>query len=231
MSPRPKLVTPLGNLKEAIITTAWQQIAAFGAAALSLRAIARELKVSAPSIYNYYANRDALVTALIVEGFTSFGDALQAAVAACPEEDHAGRFRAIGLAYRQWAVTYPERYQLIFGTPIAGYSAPMELTDPAASRALSYLIAVLASAEASGCLRLQNIPAMAPQMEAMLTNWQTGPAPRVTSETLYLAITIWGHVHGLVSLEIGNQYPPFITDAGQIYLREIERIGLEIMLP
>ena len=65
---RPIKRKQIPNLQEAIKDTAWKQLAEFGAPALSLRAIARELKITAPAIYNYFPNRDALVTALIVVG-------------------------------------------------------------------------------------------------------------------------------------------------------------------
>lgn len=228
MSPRPKLITPLGNLQQAIKETAWKQIAQAGAPALSLRAIARELKITAPAIYNYYPNRDALVTALIVDAFTSFGDAQEQSIATIPETEHAQRLRALGVAYRQWAVTYPERYHLIFGTPIAGYIAPIEITLPAAARSLAILVKVLDSAHTAGRLQVTGSVTMTPKVEAMLNQWQSSRAPEIHNAVLFLALTIWGRVHGLVSLEVSNQFPPFITDAGEIYRLELERIVKEI---
>lgn len=63
------------------------------------------------------------------------------AVANLPPTAHAERLYALGHAYRQWAITYPERYQLIFGTPIAGYHAPLEIIGPAAACGLAVLSA------------------------------------------------------------------------------------------
>jgi len=71
---RPIKKKQIPHLQEAIKETAWKQIAESGAPALSLRAIARELKITAPAIYNYFPDRDALVSALIIDAFTSFGD-------------------------------------------------------------------------------------------------------------------------------------------------------------
>src|SRR5512147_1369778 len=113
MSPRPRRAEQQPNLQEAIKETAWKQIAEFGAAALSLRAIARELNITAPAIYNYFPDRDALVTALIIDAFTSFGDWQLEARDSVSEDDTKGRLEAIGLAYRDWANTFPQRYQLI----------------------------------------------------------------------------------------------------------------------
>jgi AcrR family transcriptional regulator len=229
MSPRPRRDQRHKILPESILETAWKQINQFGAASLSLRAIARELGITAPAIYNYYADRDALVTALIVNAFTSFGDAQAESVSAVPETDHAGRLRALGMAYREWAVTHPERYQLIFGTPISGYVAPAEITTPVAARSLTYLVNVLASAHAAGRLRVDALPSMTPALTTMLSAWQASQAPEMPLEALFLALTTWGRVHGLVALEIGNQLPPFITDAGEIYRRELEHTLLEII--
>src|SRR5512145_2228137 len=114
---RPIKKNQIPNLQEAIKEVAWKQIAEHGAPALSLRAIARELKITAPAIYNYFPDRDALVTALIIDTFTSFGDWQLEARASVSEDDLAGRIEAIGLDYRDWAHTFPQRYQLIFGTP------------------------------------------------------------------------------------------------------------------
>jgi len=57
-------------LQSAIKETAWKQIAENGVAALSLRAIARELGITALAIYNSFPSRDDLVTVLIVDAFT-----------------------------------------------------------------------------------------------------------------------------------------------------------------
>lgn len=216
MSPRPKLITPQGNLPEAIKETAWRQIAQDGAPALSLRAIARELNITAPAIYNYYSDRDALVTALIVDAFTAFGDDLEGSIIGIPENEHALRLHVLGQAYRQWAVTYPERYQLIFGTPIAGYVAPVEITMPAAARSLSVLVSVLQSAYANGKLRPGFVDEIQPQATILFAslNQENHSSDDVV---LFLALVIWGQVHGLVSMEIGRQLPPFISDPGQVY--------------
>src|SRR5512134_3496217 len=112
---RPIKKNQIPNLQELIKETAWKQIAEFGASALSLRAIARALGITAPAIYNYYPDRDALVTALIVDAFNSLGESQQASVASLAPDDHGARLTRHGLAYRDWALAYPQRYQLIFG--------------------------------------------------------------------------------------------------------------------
>jgi AcrR family transcriptional regulator len=221
MSPRPKRRSSTSDLNERIVIAAWEQIAREGAAALSLRAIARSLKIAAPSIYNYFPDRDDLVTALIVEAFNSMADYLEDAVVYIPETNYAERLRGLGMAYYQWAITYPERYQLIFGTPIAGYTAPAEITVPAVGRSLEILVEVLKSANSAGKLRVNiSIPATN-ALVSMLNEWQKMRNPDVESEVLYLALSIWVHFHGMISLEIGKLFPPFIHEPIEVYRREL----------
>ena len=221
MSPRPRRAQQHPDLQTAIKEAAWKQIAEFGAAALNLRAIARSLGITAPSIYNYFPNRDALVTALIVDAFVSFADSLAISTAAIPEQEHAGRLQALGMAYRAWAIAYPERYQLIFGTPIAGYVAPVEITQPVAGRSLAILVGLLQAAYAAGKLHTDAAHEMSPQLRAMMAAWQQERGA-AGEHVLFLALEMWGQVHGLVLAEIGHQYPPFITDPGQIYARVLD---------
>jgi len=217
------------NLQAAIIQTAWRQIAQLGAPALSLRGIARELGITAPAIYNYYPDRDALVTALIVEAYTSFGDAQLAARDSIPPDDLEGRLMATGWAYRQWALTYPERYQLIFGTPLPGYVAPMEQVFPAAARSLSALVSVVDALRLAGRLNAPDFPAPHPDFVPAFEKWhQFGGEYHPFS--LSVAILIWARVHGIVSLEIRRQIPPFGPDGGGLYEYEMQSIKKQFFL-
>ena len=220
MSPRPKLSEQHPDLQTAIKEVAWKQISKKGAAALSLRAIARELGITAPAIYNYFSRRDDLVTALIVDAFTSLGESQKKSIQNLPEDDLGTHLSALGLAYRDWAITYPQRYQLIFGTPIPGYEAPAEITVPAAAGSLVPLIETIQAIFAAGKLRVDRFAPMTPELKSMLEAWSQFTAGN-DPEVLYTALVIWSRVHGLVSMEIGNQMPSFITDPGEIYCREI----------
>ena len=224
---RPTRRQQIPQLQDAIKETAWRQIAETGAAALSLRSIARELGITAPAIYNYFADRDALVTALIVDAYTSLGESQIEAIAVLPEADSKARFKALGLAYREWAITYPQRYQLIFGTPIPNYVAPDDITFPAAANAIVPLATTIQALYSSGQLRTERLAPMTPSLKSMLEAWQkTEPADL---EVLHLTIVVWSRVHGLVMLEIGKHTPPVIADMGELFRREIETMLLQYL--
>ena len=78
MNPNRREKKRMATLDE-IRATAWKQIGEMGAASLSLRGIAREMGMTAPALYRYYKDRNALVTALLIDAFTAFGNSLEAA--------------------------------------------------------------------------------------------------------------------------------------------------------
>ena len=217
---RPIKKKQIPNLQEAIKETAWKQIAEFGAPALSLRAVARELKITAPAIYNYFPDRDALVTALIIDAYTSFGDWQLEARDSVPGGDPRKKLTAIGLAYRNWAHTYPQRYQLIFGTPIPGYEVPAEIVFPSSARSISALFSVVEELRVAGKLSTTSVPIVTDKYRAYYDQWRTYSG-EINPVSLFVAMIIWSRVHGIVSLEIQGNLPPFGAKGDALYLFEL----------
>jgi AcrR family transcriptional regulator len=220
---RPTLKKQIPNLQQAIKETAWKQIAEYGAPTLSLRAIARELNITAPAIYNYFPDRDALVTALIIDAFTSFGDSQLEARDAVKADDLVGRMKAIGIAYRNWAHAYPQRYLLIFGTPIPGYEPPTEKVFPSSARSISALFSVVESIRAAGKLNADSFPAVKDEYKAHYEMWKT-QVGEVHPRAVFIAMIIWARVHGIVSLEIQGNLPPFGKTGDSLYLLELDSV-------
>ncbi len=219
--------------RDEILDTARRQMAEHGAAALSLRAIAREMQVTAPALYRYFKDRDDLVTELIVAAFRSLGDTLFAAHDAYSPADHAKRLLGIALAYRKWALTHPQDYLLIFGTPIPGYHAPEERTAPEAKRAMDVLIDSLKAASQAGALALPATYAKpSATLQTQLNAWKKNYGYTAPAFTLYLALVCWSRIHGLVSLELNNQLQPILSDASELYRAQvvelIQGIGLDL---
>jgi AcrR family transcriptional regulator len=228
MSPRPKTSEQHPNLEQAIKETAWRQIADSGAPAMSLRAIARALNITAPAIYNYFPNRDALVTALIIDAYRSFGDSQLEARDAIPVDNSSGRMKAIGLAYRDWAHNHPQRYLLIFGTPIPGYEAPLMEVLPFGARSLSALVSVVEELRISGKLNIISFPEVKEDYKESFEVWKAYGG-NVDILSLSVAMNIWARVHGIVSLEIAGNLPPFGTTGNDLYLYELNAIAKQFI--
>ncbi|MFZ6031036.1 MAG: TetR/AcrR family transcriptional regulator [Chloroflexota bacterium] len=224
---RPRRETHV-DLAADIKRIAFRRLAELGTQGLSLRAIARELNITAPAIYNYFPRLEDLITALIVDAFTALGDALVAGRDAVAASDLVQRLRATGLAYRRWAIEHPEQYNLIFGTPIPGYEAPIAITQPAAARGLDILVAALDDAHRAGQLQLDaDLLAATPGLLEEIDAWRQADGNAADPRIHYLALAVWTRVHGFVSLELGRQFPAALQDTGAIFRLELERILAE----
>jgi len=115
------------QVRAEVLELAWQQIEEAGASALSLKAIAKRLGITAPALYRYYASRDELLTELILSAYRDLAEVVEKAagstVGAAP-----ARLTAIARAIRAWALANTQRYLLLYGTPVPGYHAPPEAT-------------------------------------------------------------------------------------------------------
>ena len=123
---------------------------------LSLRAVARDMDMVSSALYRYFANRDELLTALIIDAYDALGEASERAAteAAVAPGDLLGRWLAVGHGIRDWAVAYPHEYALIYGSPVPGYAAPEDTIVPAA-RPTVVLGGILVDGVAAGRLRAE----------------------------------------------------------------------------
>lgn len=133
-------------MEDRILSAAREQLVTVGAAALSLREIARSLGVVSSAVYRYVNSRDELLTRLLIDAYDDLACDVDAAV------DSAGSSRealgALARALRSWARAQPERWALIYGSPVPGYAAPSERTNPPATRVIARLVQIAAAGDA-----------------------------------------------------------------------------------
>ena len=210
---------------EEIKAVARAQMAAEGTAGVSLRAIAREMGMTAPALYRYFGSRDELVTALVTDAYDALADAMEAAVAAAGPGGHAERVRAAFGAFRTWGLEHPTEFALIFGSPIPGYIAP-EATRPAGLRYTDLLGRLLAEALADGALdparvAVQPSPDLARQVEEFQ---RRRGGPGLPAPVMAFGLGAWARVHGLVTLEVFGHLAPAIGDGAALFDQELETI-------
>jgi AcrR family transcriptional regulator len=209
---------------EGIKQVAWRQLAEQGSSGLSLRAIGRELGVTAPALYNYFPRLDDLITALVVDAFGESGRwMIDAGNAAAAQSGHAvPAIEAMLLAYRDWAVTWPARFALIYGNPIPGYEAPAEITVPLAARPFLALMERLAEAYAQGEIGIPpEFSPAPPATDALLRAAYPDLAARAPSELACVLFDSWARMHGLVFLELYGHIAPVTGDTAAYYRYEV----------
>lgn len=193
--------------REEIKGLARQQMAASGTASVSLGAIARAMELVPSALYRYYASRDELITALIIDAYEALAKALNAAAATHPADKYAARLLAASQAYRAWAVAQPVDFLLIFGNPIPGYVAPFEQTAPAAIQVFNAFLGIMQEAYAAGILdpsAAHRLAAAPIDPERTIAKWHPGIDPLVN----YSGIACWSKLHGMVMLELTGHLAP-----------------------
>ena len=98
-----------------ITEVARSHLAEYGAADLSLRAVARDLGLAPSALYRYFDSRAALLAALVEEALTEAADAI--AVDGEERGDPGEQVRLRWPAFRRWALGSPSSFGLIFTHP------------------------------------------------------------------------------------------------------------------
>jgi AcrR family transcriptional regulator len=99
--------------REQIIEVAGDLLERHGPDGLTMRAIAGELGIQAPSLYKHIANKRELEIALIADGLLQQAEAFEKVVA-----DGGDPIAGIAGAYRAWAKAHPHLYRLFTDQPL-----------------------------------------------------------------------------------------------------------------
>ncbi|MCW2495235.1 TetR/AcrR family transcriptional regulator [Jatrophihabitans sp.] len=110
------------NLREEILSAAERLLAASGSSdVVTLRAIARETGIAAPSVYPHFSDRDAILDAVVARTFTALAEECRAAAAA---SHGVAKVEAICLAYLAFARNSPGQYRILFERSPANIASP-----------------------------------------------------------------------------------------------------------
>lgn len=100
-----------------IKASARSQLLEHGPSGISLRAIARDVGVTAAALYRYFDNLDALLIELCCDLYDELISETRAAMDASPPEAHLERMKAWVWAFRDWAVSNRREFELMISYP------------------------------------------------------------------------------------------------------------------
>jgi AcrR family transcriptional regulator len=198
-----------------------------GESAAGLRAVARELGLSAPALYRYFGSHEDLITAVIVDLFDELTAYLIELRDACAAEDLSAQLFAIAGGLRDWALAHPAEFGLLFGAP-----APNPL-DPGHEFTENHQAAMRFGAVF---------------VELVTKVWHQRPFESVPEESLgselvgqleekavffggmppgavYLALTYWTRLYGLICMEVFGQLHWALDDAAAYFRAQLREIG------
>ncbi|WP_329014791.1 TetR/AcrR family transcriptional regulator [Streptomyces sp. NBC_00690] len=236
----------------AIKDEARRQLAAEGAAKLSLRAVARELGMVSSALYRYFPSRDELLTALIVDAYEAVGAAAEAAIASPttptartaadtsdPSDtsdvsdvsdaimtDHRARWIALCSAVRAWALAHPHEYALIYGSPVPGYAAPSDTVVPA-SRVGAAMISVARDAHRTRGLAL---PPLDDELRVEAERLADQFGPDLPPSVVVALVAAWSQLFGLISFELFGQFHRVVEERDAFFTQAVRRLAHEVGL-
>ena len=193
------------RIERQIVELGRRQLATTGAAALSVRAIARELGMVSSAVYRYVASRDELLTLLLVDAYSELADAVDEARAAHAGEAWRTQLMVMARAVRRWAIGQPASWALLYGSPVPGYHAPAELTIGPGTRVVGALFDVIAAGLAAGDVPtggLEISTSMAADFDAIRTEFAFGGNDAAVAK----CFLSWATLVGAISLEVFGQY-------------------------
>lgn len=208
-----------------IVAIGRAQLVRDGAGALSLREVAREIGVVSSAVYRYVASRDELLTLLVVDGYNDFGDAVESGDGAAATLPANRRYIEVAARMRAWAVSNPERWTLLYGTPVRGYSAPPEQTTQPGTRVLAVFMDIAASAPGG-----EVDAEVDEELDRFFTAEQEQFGTELPAGTMVRAATLWSGTVGAITAELFGQWGPMgQTTAEKFFAAQVRALSTGLM--
>jgi len=203
-----------------IKAVAERQLTMDGPAGISMRAIARELDMTASAVHYYYASRHALIEELTVDGFTALAKVLRSeherSAGLSPNE----RWMAVARAHRAWALRHPARYLLIYGHTGGAARRVNQRVARAMWEVVTVLFALMRDCVQHGDIDTAAIEAGMPApLAADFAAWRQtadgiGDLP---NGALAACMFCYSRLHGAIVLELAGHVPPQLASRDALF--------------
>lgn len=188
---------------------------------LSLRAVARDVGVVSSAVYRYFASRDELLTALVVDAYDELADAAEHAERSAARDDPHARWMALARGIREWSLAHPHEYALLYGSPVPGYRAPQDTVGPA-GRPQRVFASIVRDAAASNAVSFPQDDLIAQGLDAdSRTVAQFLDLLRVPVAFIPRALLAWTQLFGALSFEMFGRFEGGITDGDALFTFEM----------
>jgi len=191
-----------------------------GSSAVTINALARELGMSGPALYRYYASRDELVEA-VTAGFyrelTTFLDETRTAWAAAPANR---RILAMCRALRGWSTAHPAEFGWMFANPQPAHEPPPGSESPRyqAGQAFErvFLEEVVKIWESRG-FPVPDLGDLPPSLRDQVRDYSAKIGGLLPPEPLYVFLRAWIKLYGLLCMEIMKQLDFIYRDPEPVF--------------
>ncbi len=196
---------------EEIKATARRLLVQDGPQGMTLRAIAREMGMTAPGLYRYFPSHEDLWEELCHDTYDDVAVEVERARQAVPVEDAPGRLMAASHAFRNWAARHPQELGLIAGMPLPGMQ-DLVTAEKLAEHAGGMRFAMVFTSAFADLWAQRPFPVpdekdMPPGLAVQLRRYRDALAPMVDNVAvlplgaLLLFLQAWVQLYGVVTME------------------------------
>jgi AcrR family transcriptional regulator len=208
-----------------------------GRQGVTLRAIAREMGITAPALYRYYDSFEDLIRHVCTDICADLAAELAAGLAAVPDEDPPGQVFAVCRGFRAWAVRHPQEFSLVFATPASGQ--PPDCTPDPFGR---IFLTVAARVLTAGHLAVPPDHEVPEKLRADLAEFrdtliatlaESGidlPQQLFPLGAAYVMVRFWVRLYGQVALEVFGRLPFPVSVPELLFESMVAELAAEIGL-
>ncbi|QVQ52830.1 TetR/AcrR family transcriptional regulator [Spiractinospora alimapuensis] len=177
-----------------------------GSAAVTINAVAREVGMSGPALYHYFANHDALISAVTTDFYRELAETLEGARDAVPAEEPMRRLLATCRALRGWATTHTAEFGWIFASP---FGAANHGHDSERSQAGNRFERIFLD-QFVELWRARPFPAPSPDcvdpaLHAQHVAYAARHGDRLPPAAVHVFLTCWTRIYGTLCMEMLHQ--------------------------
>ncbi len=204
--------------EEEIRATARTLLVTDGAEAMTLRAIARAMGMTAPALYRYVDSHQDLVALVTVDCYDELVSVMTRAREQRGQDDLAGQLIAVSRAFRRWALEHPREFGLVFTNPMTQLLTQSEDAVEAAAQRFGLVFGELFA----GVLRQygtqlpehgQITPAYVAELEAVDPEKVAG----MPLGARYLFLSAWVRLYGCVCMEVFGHLAWAVQDTEPVF--------------
>jgi|KBSSwiStaDraftv2_1062776.scaffolds.fasta_scaffold147823_2 AcrR family transcriptional regulator len=222
--------------KAEIVETARKLLVADGLPGVTLRAISRDMGMTAPALYRYYDSLDTLLESLCAALFDECTAFIESRMATA--EGLTGRLAAACRAFRDWSLVHPAEFGIMFASPVeaSGPFTVMHATDSkvhaAAMRFSGTYLALFVEAWQQRPFPVAAEEALPRRLREQLTAFRTAVGTPLPAGALQIFLSCWIRLYGMVALELFGHLSFALTDAEELFELELiacaELLGLRL---
>jgi AcrR family transcriptional regulator len=202
-----------------------------GPTAVSLRAIAREMGMTAPALYRYFPSFDHLVRALVADLFAEVCAAMEDARDLVPADDVDGRLIAVCRTFRAWSVGHRAEFGLLFNTPMPGAGCNLLPTPQAGgARFGAIFFELFADVWERRPFRAPDATELDPTLVRQLVAYRDAVGSTLPIGVTYVILSCWMRLYGLVSLEVLNHLRFALDDAEPFFEEQLRVLAQQLGL-